>query len=62
MVVTTTAFLDLTNQVVWSFDLPTARIASVQHPLGGISEADVYGRAQSMVEDIVRLFTTVPLA
>lgn len=56
--VTTTAFMDLTNQVVWSFDLPTARISCVQHPLGGISEDDVHARARSMVEDLVRLFTS----
>ena len=58
MVVTTTAFLDLTNHVIDSFGLPTARIACIPHPLGGISDQEVDTKARALVEDLFRLFTT----
>ena len=60
MVVTTTAFLELTNHVIDSFGLPTARIACIPHPLGGISEAEVDAKARAIVEDLFKLFTTNP--
>ena len=60
VVVTTTAFLDLTNHVIDSFGLATARIACIPHPLGGISETEVDAKARALVEDLFRLFTTNP--
>ena len=43
-----------------SFGLPTARIACIPHPLGGISDAEVDAKARAIVEDLFRLFTTTP--
>ena len=52
MVVTTTAFLDLTNHVINSFGLATARIACIPHPLGGISEGAVGIAAGGSIEGL----------
>ena len=48
---TTTAFLELTNHVIDSFGLPTARIACIPHPLGGISDGEVDAKARVIVEN-----------
>ena len=57
VVVTTTSFLELTRRVASSSGVPDARIAVVDHPLGGITEAEVGQRAASMVEALVACFT-----
>ena len=41
MLVATTSFEGLARQVADAYGLPGARIAVVQHPLGGIAETDV---------------------
>ncbi len=55
--VTTPHFLNLTQQCARAFGLPEARIAVVEHPIGGIEEPAVLDRARSIVEDVLRLWT-----
>jgi hypothetical protein len=56
-VVTTTGFQNLTEQVAQAFRLPDARIVVVEHPIGGIEDPAVIARAQSIVEDVLSLWT-----
>jgi hypothetical protein len=56
-VVTTTGFQNLTEQVAQAFRLPDARIVVVDHPIGGIEDPAVIARAQSIVEDVLSLWT-----
>jgi hypothetical protein len=53
VVVATTAFAALTRAVAERAHLPDARIVVVEHPLGGITEAEVVDRAVSVVEDTI---------
>ncbi len=55
--VTTTRFVDLTARVATTIGLPDCRIVVVDHPLGGIEDAAVDGRADAIVERIVALLT-----
>jgi len=55
--VTTTKFEGLTTQVAASFGFPDARIAVVDHPLGGTSEEVVIQWADALVEAVLALFT-----
>lgn len=55
--VTTTGFQNLTEQVAQAFRLPDARIVVVEHPIGGIEDPAVIARAQSIVEDVLSLWT-----
>jgi len=57
VVVTTTAFADLSRRVAEANQLPEARIVVVEHPLGGITEDDVLERAERAVEEVIALFT-----
>lgn len=50
VVVTTTAFADLTRAVARRAHLPGARIVTVPHPLGGITAAEVRSHAAGAVE------------
>ena len=54
--VTTPNFLNLTQQCAKAFGLPDARIAIVEHPIGGIEEPAVLERARSITEDVLRLW------
>jgi hypothetical protein len=56
VVVTTTAFEVLTRAVAERSRLPDARIAVIEHPLGGITDDDVRARAHAVVDDVVALF------
>jgi len=56
VVVTTTAFEGLTRAVADRARLD-ARIAVVEHPLGGIPESEVLARADAAVEQVLALFT-----
>jgi hypothetical protein len=56
-VVTTTKFETLTAQVAASFGFPHARIAVVDHPLGGTSEEVIVQWADASVEAVLGLFT-----
>lgn len=59
MVVTTRGgFHNLTMQCAAAFGLPEARMVVVDHPLGGIEEEAVLARAQTIVEEVLRLWTT----
>ena len=51
--VTTPNFLNLTQQCAKAFGLPDARIAIVEHPIGGIEEPAVLERARSITEDVL---------
>ncbi len=45
-------------QVASAFGLPHARVVVVDHPLGGVEEDVIIGRAHAIVEDVLRLWTT----
>jgi hypothetical protein len=57
VVVTTTGFRNLTEQVALALGVPDARMVVVEHPLGGIEEPAVLERAQSIVEEVMKLWT-----
>ena len=57
VVVTTTGFRNLTEQVALALGVPDARMVVIDHPLGGIEEPAVLVRAQSVIEDVLRLWT-----
>jgi hypothetical protein len=57
VIVTTTNFRVLTDQVASSLGQPDARILEVPHPLGGTEEATVLAWADAAVEQAVRLLT-----
>ena len=57
MIVTTTDFRSLTEQVAASLGQPDARILEVPHPLGGTDETTVLTWADAAVEEALRLFT-----
>jgi hypothetical protein len=57
VVVTTTGFHNLTDQVAQALGVPDARVVVIDHPLGGIEEPAVIERAQSVVEDVLKLWT-----
>lgn len=59
MVVTTSGgFHNLTLQCAAAFGLPEARVVVVDHPLGGIEQAAVLARAGTIVEEVLRLWTS----
>ena len=55
--VTTTEFRALTSEVAATLDLPEARIVEVAHPLGGVDISGVESRADSVVEETIRVLT-----
>ena len=57
MVVATTRFAPLTEQVAAGLNLPDCRVVVVDHPLGGPDEATIVERADAAVERIVTLLT-----
>ena len=57
MVLTTTGFVNLTEQVARTIGLPDARMVVVPHPIGGIEEKAVLERALGIVEDVLALWT-----
>ena len=57
MVVATSSFAALAQQVAVTYGLPTARLAVVEHPLGGISDDEVRARAEGAVEEVLALLT-----
>jgi hypothetical protein len=58
VVLTTTAFLHLTQQMAQAFHLPDARIVVVQHPIGGVDKPAIIERARLIVEEVLALWTT----
>jgi hypothetical protein len=56
-VVTTTAFEALTREAAHSLGFPGARVAVIDHPLGGIDDDAVRARADAVVERLVALLT-----
>jgi hypothetical protein len=60
VVVATTSFAALAHQMADTFGLPEARIAVVEHPLGGIDEDAVRARAEEAVEQVLELLGTTP--
>jgi hypothetical protein len=57
VVVTTTKFRSLTDQVARSLGRPDLRILEVDHPLGGTDEATVIAWADAAVERTIALLT-----
>jgi hypothetical protein len=55
VLVATTSFAALARQVADSYGLPDARIAVVDHPLGGAREVDVIDRAERVVDEVLSL-------
>ena len=60
VVVTTTKFRALTDQVARSLGRPDLRILEVDHPLGGTDEATVRAWADAAVERTIALLTEAP--
>ena len=58
--VATTSFAELARRVADQFAFPSARIAVVEHPLGGTAEAGVIDRADGAVETVLALLTGGP--
>ena len=57
VVVTTTAFAPLAVEAAASLGFPSARIAAVEHPLGGVPSDAVDARADRLVDALVSLLT-----
>jgi hypothetical protein len=57
ILVVTEPFLTLATQAAKANGLPSARIAVVAHPLGGVSPGTVHARADSAVEQVVAHLT-----
>jgi hypothetical protein len=57
VVTTKGGFHNLTVQVATALGLPEARIVVVDHPLGGVEEEVIVGRGQSIIEEVLRLWT-----
>jgi hypothetical protein len=57
VLVATASFAGLARQVADSYGLPQARLAVVEHPLGGIAVADVIDRAEHVVDEVLALVT-----
>ena len=57
MLVTTTQFRTLAEEVAATLGLAEARLLTVEHPLGGTSEATIAAWADGAVEEALRLFT-----
>jgi hypothetical protein len=57
VVVATTVFADLARRVAVSFGLPDARLAVIDHPLGGIPPDSVDARADAAADAVVALLT-----
>ena len=56
MVLATDEFADLARQSARDSGLGGARIATVAHPIGGVSDQGLRGRADAAVDEIVSLF------
>jgi len=57
VLVATTAFGALAAEVAATLGLADVRIVTVDHPLGGADEVTVIGRADTAVEQTLRLLT-----
>ncbi|MDE0066768.1 MAG: hypothetical protein OXN44_07835 [Acidimicrobiaceae bacterium] len=55
---TTTEFRSLAAEVAATLGLPEARIVEVAHPLGGVDASGVERRADSAVEETIRVLTS----
>ena len=55
MVVATTPFAVLAHEVANAFGLPEARVAVVEHPLGGVAEEAVVRRADAAIDVVLAL-------
>ena len=53
--VATTAFEALAGEAAQAYGLPEARIATVEHPIGGIGEAPLVARAEVLVDGVLAL-------
>ncbi len=58
MVTTRGGFHNLTLQCAAAFGRPDARVVVVEHPLGGIEADAVQARARTVVEEVLRLWTS----
>jgi len=57
VLVATASFAALARQAAEAYGFPDARIAVVEHPLGGISEQDVTVQAERAVDAVLELLT-----
>jgi hypothetical protein len=57
VVVATEPFVALAHQVADHYRLPSARIAVVTHPLGGVDADGVRARAEAAVEQVLALLS-----
>jgi hypothetical protein len=57
-VTTEGGFHHLSLHAAADIGLPEARMVVIAHPLGGIEEPAVLARAEGIVEDVLRLWTS----
>jgi len=55
VVVATTAFEALAGEAAQAYGLPEARVAIVEHPIGGVGEAPLLARAEVLVDGVLAL-------
>ena len=53
--VATTEFAALAREAAQAQGLPGARIVTVEHPIGGVSEAALLARAETLVDAVLAL-------
>ena len=57
MVIATDAFAALAREAARSQGLPDARIATVAHPIGGVNDEGLRGRADAAVDAVLGLLS-----
>ena len=57
VVVATEEFAELAREATRSQGLPSARIVTVAHPIGGASEESLRGRADAALDAVVALLS-----
>ena len=60
MLIATDEFAALARDAAHAQGLPDARIATVAHPIGGITDEALRGRADSAVDAVLALLTGAP--
>jgi len=55
VVVATTAFEALAREAARAYGLPDARIATVEHPIGGIGQEPLLARAEVLADAVLAL-------
>lgn len=57
MAIATDAFLSLAREAARSQGLPDARIAAIEHPIGGVAESELDARAEAAIDAVLAHLT-----